>query len=74
MTAGTAEMAKRRGRPKRSERDDVTVKIDRAVKGKAELVATHRGTTVAALLSDLVAAPLDRAYLEMIRELERKGD
>jgi hypothetical protein len=64
-------MAKQvRGRP-RGERDDVSVKIDRTLKGRAELVAKHRGTTVAALLTELLGAPLDRAYLEMIRELER---
>jgi hypothetical protein len=71
MGAGTLAMAKRgRGRPK-GERDDVTVKMDRSLKHKVDLLATHRGVSVAALVSELIAAPLDRAYLEIIRDLER---
>jgi hypothetical protein len=66
-------MAKPKGRPRRSERDDVTVKIDRALVGKAKLIATHRGIPVAELLSDLVKGPLDKTYGAMLRELEGKG-
>ena len=65
-------MAKRgRGRPKQSERDDVSVKIDRTLVGKARLVATHRGVTMAELLSDIIKGPLDRYYVQMIRELDK---
>jgi hypothetical protein len=63
-------MAKARGRPKRSERDDVTVKLDRALVAKAKLIAAHRGSNVAELLSELLRAPIDRAYAQMVRELE----
>jgi hypothetical protein len=66
-------MAKAKGRPKRSERDDVTVKLDRTLVGKAKLVATHQGVPVAELLSDLARGPLDKAYAQMLRELEGKG-
>jgi hypothetical protein len=69
-------MAKPKGRPKTSERDDVTVKLDRALVGKAKLIATHRGVPVAELLSDLAKGPVDKAYAVMLRELEagdRKG-
>lgn len=64
------KMAKRRGRPKESERDDVTVKLDRKLVGKAKLVATHRGVSVAELLSGLLEGPVDRAYGQMLRELD----
>jgi hypothetical protein len=63
-------MAKAKGRPKTSERDDSTVRIDRTVLGKAKLVATHRGVSVAELLSEVVRVPVDRAYAAMLRELE----
>lgn len=66
-TGGPA-MAKRRGRPE-SGRDDVTVKLDRAVVAKAKLIAAHRGTTVAELLTEAVKGPIDRLYLAMLREL-----
>ena len=66
-------MAKAKGRPKTSERKDVTVKIDRTVVGQAKLVAAHKGIPVAELLSDLVGVPLARAYAQMLRELEAKG-
>ncbi len=62
-------MANPRGRPK-SERDDVTVKIDRSLVGMAKLIATRRGVTVAELLSEMLKSPLDRAYAQMLRELE----
>jgi hypothetical protein len=55
------------------ERDDVTVKLDRTLVGKAKLVATHRGVPVAELLSELARAPLDRAYAQMLRDLEGKA-
>jgi hypothetical protein len=68
--AGTATMAKR-GRPKTSERDDTTVKIDRAIVGKAKLIAAHKGVSVAELFSDMLRKPVDQAYIAMLRELEK---
>jgi hypothetical protein len=69
---GVAEMpmAKAKGKGKRSEREDVAVKIDRALVGKARLIATHRGVSVAELLSEMLRAPVDKAYAVMLRELE----
>lgn len=67
-------MAKQRGRP-RSDRDDVSVKIDRAIVGKARLIATHEGIAggVAELLSELLRAPIDRRYAKMLHDLEASG-
>jgi hypothetical protein len=65
--AGTP-MARVRG--KKSERDDVAVKVDRAIVGKAKMIATHRGISVAELLSDAAKPVIDKAYAQMLRELE----
>jgi hypothetical protein len=72
--AGTLVMAKRGpGRPKRNERELVTVKVDRAMAAKAKAIATNRGTSVAEVLSELLEVPLDRAYAQMLRDLEHGG-
>jgi hypothetical protein len=71
--SGGAAVARPRGRPKRSERQDVSVKINQTIVGRAKLIAKYRGISVAELLSDLLEVPLDRAYLQMLRELEAKG-
>lgn len=70
----TAEQGMARPKGKRSERDDVAVKVDRTIVGKARLIATHRGTSVAELLSELLSGPVDKAYAQMLRELEAKGN
>ena len=70
--AATAElqaMAKSRGRP-RVDRDDVTVKLDRVMASRAKAIANFRGIPVAELLSDIVRVPIDKAYAQMIRELD----
>jgi hypothetical protein len=72
MTEG-GTMAKSKGRPQRSGRDDTTAKLDRALVGMAKLIATRRGIPVAELLSDLLRGPLEREYAKMLRELEEGG-
>jgi hypothetical protein len=57
---------------KRTDRDDVAVKIDRKIVGKARLIATHLGISVAELLSEMLHAPMDKAYGVMLRELDPK--
>jgi hypothetical protein len=64
-------MARIKGR--RSERDDVAAKVDRTVVGKAKLIATHRGISVAELFTDMLREPVDKAYAQMLRELEKGG-
>lgn len=66
--ATAATMARTKG--KRSERDDVAQKLDRAIVGKARLIATHRGISVAELLSEMLKPHVDKAYAVMLRELE----
>jgi hypothetical protein len=61
------------GRPK-SERNDVAVKIDRAVASKAKAVAQHLGMSVAEVLSEVARRPIDQMYARMLRELESQDD
>ena len=71
--AAKAVVAKKKtGRPKTSTRDDVTAKLSRAVVGKAKAIALYRGLPggAAELLTDLVVKPIDKAYLQMLRELD----
>lgn len=58
----------------KSERDDITVRIDRTIAGKAKLVATWLGLEggVAELLSDLLREPVDHAYGKMLRDSQPK--
>jgi hypothetical protein len=65
-------MAKRMGRPK-SDRDDVTVKVDRRLVVQARTVAGFRGLSVADLLSRLLEEPLRQAYAEMVRDMPPTG-
>jgi hypothetical protein len=67
-------MAKRKvGRPKTSERNDVSVKIDKTLVGKAKLIATYQGKTMAELFSEILEGPIDRYYGKMVAELGEKG-
>ncbi len=67
------EMGKQRGRPKTSERDDGTVRIDKALIARAKILAGYRGCSVAELLSDMLEKPIGQAYAQMVREMEGKG-
>lgn len=69
-TVEREKVARPKGRPKQSERQDQTVKLDRTLVGKAKLIATHKGTSVAELLSEMLREPVDRAYAKMLRELD----
>jgi hypothetical protein len=73
QTLERPNMAKAKGRPKTSDRDEATTRLDRTLIGKAKLIATHQGISVGELLSELVRGPLDRAYAQMLRDLEPKG-
>jgi hypothetical protein len=70
----TGSVGVKMGRPKgkRSDRDDVSVKIARSLASKAKLVAAHRGVPAAALLSGMLEGPIDRAYAAMLRELDAR--
>jgi hypothetical protein len=71
-TAELKPMAKKRmGRPKTSERDDGTARIDNGILRKAKLIASSRNVTVAEYLSSVLQAPVDRDFLKEMKNLER---
>lgn len=53
---------KKVGRPKTSERDDVTVKIDRHVAKKLRYLADDKGIPLAQLLTEFVRPIADREF------------
>ncbi len=67
-------MAKKRGRPKVSDRDDVTIKIDRPLASMVKAIANRRGVGSAEILSELAKAPIERAYGQMLRELGAESE
>lgn len=69
---GAAErsiMAKKKGRPKTSQRNDVAVKIDAEIIGKAKHVVLARDITLAEYLSDLLRGPVDRDFNKEMKRL-----
>jgi len=62
------------GRPKRSERDDVPVKINRGIIEKAKLVAMRRHTTMAELLTEILRAPIEKLYRQELKNLTSDED
>jgi hypothetical protein len=72
-TAEIPNVAKaKKGRPKGSGRDYIAVKVDRAMVGMAKMIATREGVSVAELLSELLEGPIERRYVQMIRQIEEK--
>lgn len=72
-TVEAVDVPKAKGRPKRSERDDITVKVDRTIVGRARTLASYRGVSVAELISEALRAPLSKMWNEMVRESEKEG-
>jgi hypothetical protein len=70
---GPTTVAKSKGRPKSSERDDVTVRLDRLVARRIKAVADYRGVTTAELLTELVRKPADSAFAAMVAEINKAG-
>ena len=62
-----------KGRPKSSDRDDVTVRLDRGIAYKLKMVAAAREISLAELLSELVRAEADRVFLEVMTEVQAKN-
>lgn len=70
---GVAIVAKPKGRPKSSERDDVSVKMDRTLAAKARQVAIRRGITVAEFITEVTRPTIEREYAKLLRELDDSG-
>lgn len=66
-------MAKKMGRPKSSERDDVTIKFDRLLANKARHVALAKGVPMVEYLSELARGQIERDYAKILRAIEEEG-
>lgn len=49
-----------------------TTKIDRLLLGKAHLIAKSRGVPVAELLSEMVRGQIEKAYGQLLRDLDKQ--
>lgn len=67
------EMAKAKGRPKRSERHDVTLKADATVVGWAKLIAKARGISLAEYVTETLRGPVGRDLAIEMERLKRGG-
>jgi hypothetical protein len=68
--AGATMAKKKMGRPKTSERLDVSIKFDKTLAGKARLISQGKGVSMAEYLSELTRPLIDRDYAKLMRELE----
>jgi hypothetical protein len=70
--------AKRMGRKKKGTGDQPptgSAKIDRALLGKARIVANSLGTDLATYLSDLIREPVTRAFAKVVKAIDQEeGD
>jgi hypothetical protein len=66
-------VAKPKGRPKSSQRNDATAKIDASVITKAKFVADTRDMPLAEYLSELLRGPVDRDFAKAVRQVEGEG-
>lgn len=65
----TADMAKGRGRPK-GDRDDITIKFDRKLKMKADLIAADKGVSTVEYISELARPAIDKAYATLVKKVD----
>ena len=67
-------MAKARGRPKTSTRNDRVARVDAVVLGWAEMVARARGISVAEYLSETLRGPVARDFARVMEEMKGRPD
>jgi hypothetical protein len=70
----SGKMAKKKmGRPKTSNRDDVSIKFDRVLARRAKAVADGRRISMAEYLSEMARPAIDKDYAQLLRELDQSG-
>jgi hypothetical protein len=74
VAGGNEIMAKAKGRPKLSVRNDRTAKIDATILGRAEVVAKSKGITVAEYLSETLRGPVARDLAALTKRMEKEGE
>jgi hypothetical protein len=74
LMAGSAMAKKKMGRPKTSERQDVSIKFDKKLAGMARMTALSKGVSLAEYISEAARAVIERDFAkEMERLKEDKG-
>lgn len=63
-------MARPRGRPKTSERQDVSTKFDKSLLGMARMVATAKGMSLAEYISEAARPTIEREFAREMKRLE----
>jgi hypothetical protein len=70
MSMAGAVMSRPKGRPKSSERQDVSTKFDKALLGMARMVATAKGMSLAEYISESARPIIEKDFA---REMKRLG-
>ncbi len=70
MSVAGAVMGRPRGRPKSSTRQDVSTKFDKPLLAMARMVATAKGISLAAYISDAARTTIEKDFA---REMKRLG-
>ncbi len=65
-------MARPKGRPKSSTRQDVSTKFDKGLLAMARMVATARNVSLAEYVSEAARAAIERDFAAEMRRLEGK--
>ena len=60
------------GRPK-GERDEISVKLDRALASRIKVLAKGRGESVGEFLFRFLEAPVNKEYAAFMRQMENTG-
>jgi hypothetical protein len=64
-------MAKKQmGRPKSSDRQDVSIKFDKTLAGMARMIALGRGISMAEYLSEMSRPNIERDYAKVMKDFQ----
>jgi hypothetical protein len=74
MSTTEATVARPRGRPKSSERNDASIKFDRALVGMARMIARAKGIPLAEYLSEAARPVIQRDFAREMRRLQEGGE
>lgn len=72
MTTKETGLVAKKGRPKKSERDDGVARIDRQILAMARQVAIARRISLAEYLSEILRGPVEKAYAQLLRDIDER--
>ena len=73
MGGAGAVMSRPKGRPKTSERQDVSTKFDKALLGMARMVATAKGVSLAEYISEAARPAIEKDFASEMKRLGGAG-